>query len=331
MDASRSESIAPPPGVIGSLRAGFDTIATHITAILLPVILDLWLWLGPRLGVREFFQSLESVFMPIWRMSPSPEQFRANADGYQQLLAALGSYNLASLLRTFPVGIPSLMTGVRPGDTPLGEPAVFQVSGGGMFGWMVLLTAIGWLGGYIYFRWVASLVMTNVRPAASQPGGPLLNSLVISVIWTALFVVVGLPAFALLGLSAAIPPLQFSLMLFLGFLSMWVVVPLFFSPLGIFVRRQHVFSSILSGVQLARFTLPGSSLFVLCVLLISLGLNFVWSIPPAESWMSLVGIMGHAFISTALLAASFIYYRDMTDWLQAVLERIRAGAAGPQA
>jgi hypothetical protein len=43
-----------------------------------------------------------------------------------------------------------------------------------------------------------------------------------------------------------------------------------------------------------------------------------------------VGILGHAFISTALLAASFIYYRDMTAWLQSVFERIKAGSASPQ-
>jgi hypothetical protein len=332
MDASRTEKISPPPGVIGSLRAGFDTVATHITAILLPVILDVWLWLGPRLGVKEFFQSLETFWMPYWRMSPSQEQFQANVEIYRDFLSLLGAYNLAALLRTFPVGIPSLMTRVQPMDTPLGAPAVHQVgSFPGLLGWTALLISIGWVGGYIYFRWVASLVMKSARPGGSQPGGSFLQSLIISLIWAALFVVLGLPALAIINLSAAIPPLQFSLMLFLGFLSMWLVVPLFFSPLGIFVRREHVFSSIQSGVQLARFTLPGSSLFVLCVLLISLGLNFVWSIPPAGSWMSLVGILGHAFISTALLAASFIYYRDMTDWLQSVLERIRAGTAAPRA
>jgi hypothetical protein len=332
MDASRTESISPPPGVIGSLRAGFDTIATHISAILLPVVLDLWLWLGPRVGVTEFVRSLETIMVQYWNTAGvTPEQFKATMDSYREFLTVMDSFNLAALLRTFPIGIPSLMTGIQPVDTPMGAPVVHQV---GTFidvlGWSALLTGIGWLGGYYYFRWVASLVVKNAKPDGSQPGGAFLQSLIISLIWAALFFLVGLPVMMVLYLASAVPPLQFSLMLFLGFLSMWLVVPLFFSPLGIFVRRQHVFSSILSGVQLARFTLPGSSLFVLCILLISMGLNFVWSIPPAGSWMSLVGILGHAFISTALLAASFIYYRDMTDWLQAVLERIKAGAATPQ-
>jgi hypothetical protein len=39
--------------------------------------------------------------------------------------------------------------------------------------------------------------------------------------------------------------------------------------------------------------------------------------------MKLVGIGGHAFITAALLAASFVYYRDMNVWLQTVFERLQ--------
>jgi hypothetical protein len=39
--------------------------------------------------------------------------------------------------------------------------------------------------------------------------------------------------------------------------------------------------------------------------------------------MMVVGIAGHAFISTALLAASFVYYRDINAWVQTVSERVK--------
>jgi hypothetical protein len=45
--------------------------------------------------------------------------------------------------------------------------------------------------------------------------------------------------------------------------------------------------------------------------------------------MLLVGIAGHAFITTALLAASFVYYRDMNVWLQTVLERLQHKPSAP--
>jgi hypothetical protein len=72
-------------------------------------------------------------------------------------------------------------------------------------------------------------------------------------------------------------------------------------------------------------------LFVLTVFLIGVGLNFLWSIPASDSWLALVGILGHAFITTALLASSFVYYHDMTVWLQTVLERMRARIPTQQA
>jgi uncharacterized membrane protein YdcZ (DUF606 family) len=74
---------------------------------------------------------------------------------------------------------------------------------------------------------------------------------------------------------------------------------------------------------MARFTLPTSGLFVLSVILLTTGLNYLWSVPPDDSWMLLVGIAGHAFITTALLAASFVYYRDMNAWLQTVFEQLQ--------
>lgn len=330
MNASKTETLAPPPGVVGSLRAGFDTIASHITAILLPLFLDLLLWLGPRLSLERLFQPVLADFQRMAGGSGfTPAEVSNAVEVYQTVLQQV---NLLAVLRTFPIGITSLMAGSHPAETPFGAPVIVQVdSFVDMFGWIALLLVLGWVGGALYFRWVAAIVDEGTPRPAARNGGPVLQSVFLSILWLVTAFVVGMPILLMVYAMFTIhPALGQAVVLFLGFLSMWLVVPFFFSPLGIFVRRQDLFGSILSGLQLARFTLPASSLFVLTVLLISIGLNFVWSIPPADSWMSVVGILGHAFITTALLAASFIYYRDMTVWLQNVLERIKAGAAARQ-
>jgi hypothetical protein len=82
---------------------------------------------------------------------------------------------------------------------------------------------------------------------------------------------------------------------------------------------------------LTRFTLPSSSLFVLAVLLVGTGLNLLWAVPAEDSWLALVGILGHAFVTTALLASSFIYYQDMSLWLQTVFERLRSSLPAQKA
>jgi len=58
-------------------------------------------------------------------------------------------------------------------------------------------------------------------------------------------------------------------------------------------------------------------------------LNYLWKVPPSDSWMTLVGIAGHAFITTAILAASFVYYRDMNVWLQTVFEQWQKTRTAP--
>jgi hypothetical protein len=70
-------------------------------------------------------------------------------------------------------------------------------------------------------------------------------------------------------------------------------------------------------------------MFVFSVFLLARGLSFLWSVPKNDSWMTLVGISGHAFITTSLLAASFVYYRDMNVWIQSALEQMQQKQSVP--
>jgi len=326
MQTPRLETLPPPPGVIRSLKAGFDTVAVHLTAILLPLGLDLLLWLGPRLSVKEYYQSVLPQFERDWRsLGFSTQQIQAAIEMYRAQVSSLDSLNMLALLRTFPIGITSLLSGPSPELTPFGQPQVVQIGPlGNIFLLFLLIILVGWIGGALYFLWVASLVIPEDQPA--YRGKALWQSLALSFLATVAIVAIGLPVFLIIYLLTAISPaLGQGAVLLLGFLAIWLVVPLFFAGHGIFLRSQNALGSVLSGMQMARFSLPNSSLFVLTVLFISIGLNFLWRIPAPDSWMLLVGIFGHAFITTALLAASFIYYRDMTAWLKLMIERLQAG------
>ena len=132
MESLKTESVPPPPAVIGSIKAGFDTIAAHITAILLPLALDLFLWLGPHLSIDKWFRSLLPEMAESWRLlGVSAEQFQQMNEQNLQLLPQV---NLFWLLRTFPIGISSLVSSrffsrEAPG-TPFGVPSIIQVSSG---------------------------------------------------------------------------------------------------------------------------------------------------------------------------------------------------------
>jgi hypothetical protein len=82
-----------------------------------------------------------------------------------------------------------------------------------------------------------------------------------------------------------------------------------------------MFASVKASFRLTRYTLPTTGLFFLMVLLISKGLDLLWQVPPQTSWLTLIGLVGHAFIVTGLLAASFVYYRDAGYWVDHLLQQ----------
>lgn len=323
MEAPTPETLPPPPSVIGTIKAGFDTIANHLAVILLPLALDLLLWLGPRLSVKSAFLPALDYFRQFAEATKTPASDLERVVGVYA--EALDRFNLLAVLRTFPIGISSLIQGAQPLDTPYGLPRLIQVtSPEGVVGWIILLTVAGWLGGAVYFRWVASVC---AAPGQKVRLSTLGQSFTLSILFAILILAVGAPLLFLLFVLFVISPvLGQGLFLMLGFMSMWLVVPLFFAGHGIFIYSQDMFSSIFSGLRMARFTLPHSGSFVLLALILGMGLNYLWSVPPSNSWMLLVGILGHAFITTSLLAASFIYYREANTWLQIVTERLKTGA-----
>ncbi|MGA7192483.1 MAG: hypothetical protein WBW94_02555 [Anaerolineales bacterium] len=322
------QTLPPPPGIIGSLKAGFDMIAGHITAIVLPLVLDLLLWLGPRVSVNQLIQPVLAEFQSFASGTGiSASDIKNAMDMYSQFFQ---QFNLLGVLRTFPIGVPSLMSGEMPLGSPLGAPVILQVnSSGQLFGLLLLLTVCGWIFGGLYFRWIASLIVPETSTATFRA---ILQTIFYSMLWFVVAWIIGVPLGLLLYILFAINSLLGEgALLLLVFLSMWLIVPFFFSSFGIYLRKQNVFISFLSGLQLARFALPTSSLFVLTMLLIGAGLNFLWAIPDSNTWLTLVGILGHAFIMTALVASSFVYYRDTTAWLQTVMEKLRATTPTTQA
>jgi hypothetical protein len=327
MERTITECFPPPPGIINSLKAGFDVIAAHIHAIILPLLLNLFFWLGPRLRIDAFFHSIKPNMISSWRASNMPvADIQKMIDGYEMYEKALPGINFFWLVRTFPIGISSLIFPEINVATPLGNPIVMQTTAFDLFGWLILLTFIGWVGGALYFRMVARIAMADNEDAYIGSLRALVQTVLLSITFTILTFVIGIPLMLVFGLVLQLNEFLANIfMLILSLASIWLVVPLFFWPHGLFVKKQNFITSIITSIQMARFTLPTSSMFILTVLLLTVGLNYLWVIPSQNSWMTLFGIFGHAFVTTALLAASFIYYRDMNIWLQMVIDRVRAG------
>jgi hypothetical protein len=314
--------------MLSSIMAGFDSVANHIAVILPPVLLDLFLWLGPHLRLKQFLQ-------PVITQLPSlanafPASFPDLATIQSSWTGFANQFNLFIILRTFPVGITSLLSLQMPAQNPWGVPLSWDAgSFVGILGWALLLIILGWIAGGIYYYWVSRVALkSDVR----MLGKSLSQAVLLSIIWMGLLFLVGLPILVVLSVLTAINTVLGQIALFAGaIILIWLVMPIFFSAHGIFTFQLDALRAILGSLRMVRFTLPNTGLFLLLFVLINQGLNFLWTTPAQTSWWMLVGIGGHAFISTALLAASFIYYRDINAWLKVVFEQLQRQATSAKA
>jgi len=321
---------------MGSLRAGFDAVSRHIGLMLLPAVLDIFLWLGPRLSVDGLISPILTIIFNQARVSVTSsadlKQFVQIQTAFSDGVARFNLLSLLGKLQIFPIGVSSLLAKTMPVETPFGSQQVVEVSSSPVvIGLAFLLIVAGWVIGGLYFRWVSGTTLGDVqREMGISSLRAIVQTLILSAVWMIGLMMFFIPLTLVLAVLMMLNPALASGALFVMLiLSFWLIVPLFFTPHGIFVRRQNAFYSIFTSLRMARFTLPTSGLFVVCVLLLSTGLNYLWSVPPDNSWMKLVGIGGHAFITTALLAASFVYYRDMNVWLQTVFERLQQKQSMP--
>jgi hypothetical protein len=314
--------LPPPPGLIPSLAAGFDCVAKSIAVIALPVLLDLFLWFGPHLRLRELVQPWVESLPKLYSSLAS----EVNLEAARQLWSELAAqFNLFSALRTFPVGLSSLLSLEMPLATPLGPAPAFEAGSVlDIFAWGALIVLVGWLVGGLYYHWVSKVTL---HPTALPIWRSVSQSVFLSLIWVVLAAVVGMPLLTFLSLTTMISPALGQVVLFAaGLFALWAVVPVYFSAHGIFTYKLNAFHAILNSLRMIRFTLPSTFIFLAMLTVIGQGLRLLWVTPPQSSWWMLVGIVAHAFISTALLSASFIYYRDVNNWLKVVFEQLKKQA-----
>jgi len=327
MDIQKLETLPPPPGVFNSLRAGFDIVSNRVALILIPLGLDLLLWLGPRLSVDGLLSPALNYLLELAQQNITGPELETFVQRQSLFTDFLQSFNLMSLLSKstwFPVGISSLSARSLPLENPLGLQNVFSVpSVWVLLGLMIALIPLGWVGGGLFFRQVSGSIQGE-----GEAGIGVLRAIVqavfLSILWLVFLMILLIPlSFVLFVLTLISPVIANIAALIITFFSFWLIVPLFFTPHGIFIRKQNALYSVLSSLRMMRFSLPTSGMFVLSVFILSRGLDILWSAPDSGSWLALVGFAGHAFITTALLAASFVYYRNMNDWLQNVYERFQ--------
>ncbi len=328
MKTINSQTLPESPRVIPTLVAGFDVVTNHIWLILFPFGLDLLLWLGPQFRLKHLIESwmafMLQSFQSIQDMTDMTEMIEITQTGWSFVAER---FNILMVVRSYPVGIPSLMLSRWPVDVPWGDRLIVDVpSIGAVFLLFGLFALVGILGGTLYFSLVAKAALVDQmrwrKIFALWPRSSL-HVILLTLLWFFLLLGLLIPiscgaSFLLLvGISAnSIAALLF------GSLFVWLAFPLLFSPHGIFVYQAPVWTSVRKSIRVVRMTLPATAFFFVGVLILGQALGLLWQIPSEDSWLMLISLMGHAFTSTGFLSASFIYYQKADVWVEAMLEKV---------
>jgi hypothetical protein len=142
------------------LKSRVQAVSSHISLILLPVVLDLFLWLGPRLSVYGLVSPfLKLMLEEAQQTLTSAAEIRRFAEFqslFGEIIERFNLFSLAGRLQLFPVGVSSLVAQTMPVETPLGSQPVVQISSiPTLVGLGFLLVVTGWSLGGLYFRWVS--------------------------------------------------------------------------------------------------------------------------------------------------------------------------------
>jgi hypothetical protein len=310
----------PPQGIINSLVTGFEAINARWELIALPLALDLFLWLGPHLSVSPLVPQIEAALSSLLATAGNDPAAVSNVQALRVALEDYGAtFNVFSFLSTSPLGLPSLLAGRGPVVTPAGPPVMWLVSSLPLYlllwGTFVLL---GLLLGAFYFGLIAQQVRDKrVRWGVllRQVWGDWARLTALAALALGAVIALGLPVVVVTALLYLISPLLSGLAWVGGLMViLWVLFYGGFALHGMLLQRRGLLGALWDSARLVQINLPYAAGLFVVVVVLNLGLALVWNIPADDSWLLLLGLGGHALISTALVTGTFVFYQDRYRW-----------------
>ena len=308
------------PKVFKAIKAGFDSLSSHVWLLLFPIALDLFFLFGKRLLISDQINSFLSNFIPPEGMTA---ELLATWEELKLLLSeTIKNFSLTSFLRSYPIGIPSLLSNRNLSVSPLGEYSTAQVSASGTVLTVLGFSVIGFLLGVLYLYAIQKSTKTNQTKDTWQSfSKQLLTLILIPLVLIVIALVIFVPVLVIISVLTAIIPLLGSIGSFLFYIFVLSAgIPLIFTAHEILLYGTSFKDAIKESIKVVRPTNMKTSSFLFLVLLVSYITNFLWQIPEDGSYMLLVSILGHAVVSTILWIASFHFYEDARNCVHQSIE-----------
>lgn len=323
MERQKNFKIVAIPGLIQALTSGFKIVSEHMELILLPMLFDLLVWLGPRLSIYELLsKNIRSMFARLLLRTPITlyTQIDMLSKSVDQ---ALKDYNLTSSISTFPFSVPVLLNGLNiqaPAESgkflipSLQTVSLTSVSSAFLIS--LAFAVCGFLFGMVYYTAIAHRFLPFparisfsdfIRRSANVIFFLILAFLIISLLM--------IPLSCISSITVVLSPVVSQIIFFLLLFALaWLVVPFFFVFHGLFYGYS-IRKAVRVSFNIGNWFSSAISFFIIEAIVISQGLKLIWNIPQTNSWLMLISIFGNAYITTSLIGASFILYWNFQKWM----------------
>jgi hypothetical protein len=314
---------AAPTGVIETLSAGYAAVNRQPWVLLLPVLLNLFLWLGPHVSfsplvgpvLTDASEWTRQIAFGPRRPLRDPEVINGLEQSRQWLITRSDDTNGFQALVWGPLGLPSL------DGLPSTSDDVAFVNGWGdgvaLFGACLGLGLL--LGGWFYGGLAGASSGRNSGPleACRRLPRAIVDVLGLVGVLLGTLLLFGLPVLLLIGFTAVVsPPVAVlgGVLMLAGLL--FASVHLFFSVPAIFVSNAGPLVAIQRSVGMVRRHLWPSIALILLTWLILAGMDRVWDVLASQlqsPFGVILGILGNAYVASGLIAAGMVFYTQRSE------------------
>ena len=309
--------------MIETLSAGYAAVNRQPWVLLLPIVLNLFLWLGPHVSYSQLVgpavtnatEWTRRAAVGPRRVVGDPEAISSLEQTRQWLIAHSDDVNGFEALVWSPLALPNV------DGLPANDESLAFVNGWGD-GVLLLLASLGLgllLGGWFYGGLAGASTGKEGDPvnACRRVPRAVVDVLGLVVVLIGAALLLGLPVLLLIGFTALVsPPIAVlgSVLLLAGLL--FASVHLFFSVPAIFVSHAGPLGAIQRSVGTVRRHLWPSVALIVLTWLILAGMSRVWDLLASNlqsPYGAVLGILGNAYIASGLIAAAMVFYIQRSE------------------
>lgn len=338
-------------GAIDTLSEGFGVVAKRFWIIVVPVILDLFLWRGPRISLMPLIerwlqwmnQTMAQPNSELWQNVQQLWQQGGVMDFWREfgqrfnVFSVMPSFNILSFLSLGMLDLPSIATTEAIAGTSQAAPVPAAEINSLLALALALLglLVVGLVITVIFQGLIAQEVREeniNLRYLLRRLGPYSWSLFKVAVSLALALVIIGWPLAILFFVISALSPLLMQLMMLLSMVVViWFAIYLSLIPQGILLGEERPLMALWTSANLVHRNFGSLLLLLILVRLIRSGFALIWPILAHTTAGTIVAIIGNAFLSAGLAAASFVFYRDrFAIWREQLAQSMLAASQQPQ-